>query len=267
MLFEDISTSFYFCWILEDWKFCRASQAVFNFLIVFIFIYTELLFSTTNKLKTYVYITNKIILELNVRINSWDKKTSWRQKKKKKAQTVHIFCRKRRARIQQRPQVPGAKHRALGSWPWAAATVQVLNGSSGHGHSPSGSYTLAAVQVHKVFASSCGWSNFQQLWFLVTGFLSSWQTERGLLEQSWWVWREVFCGRLSLGLWKTTDPFRRADLVLLPLAARSGAETAQGNGRKLRRVGSWWVSGEGVLVLELFWRALGHRELNDSHSL
>lgn len=32
---------------------------------------------------TYVTITNKIKVELNIRINSWVKKTSWRQNKTK----------------------------------------------------------------------------------------------------------------------------------------------------------------------------------------
>lgn len=44
--------------------------------------------------------------------------------------------------------------------------------------------------------------------------------------------------RFSLWLWKTTEAFQRADLVLLPLPAPAGVKAAQINGTELRRMGS-----------------------------
>lgn len=175
MLFEDVSTSFYFCCILEDWKFCRASQAVFNLLIVFIFIYTELLFSTTNKLKIYVYITNKIKCRDYILGQQNFLET---KKKKKKSPTVHIFCRKRRARTQQGAEegtagicwrgsvmaarAAGSWCQALGSGLLASGCCQVFNVQWARAQPPWSCLPLA-VQVHRVFASWWVCGSFQQL--------------------------------------------------------------------------------------------------------
>lgn len=192
---------------------------------------------------------------------------------------MHIFCRKRRARAQPgcrgdhswdllewqcdgsqgcRLLVPSTGLWALGLQllPWsrwskgAVATAQLP-----------WSYLPVAEQVHRVFASCCVCGSFQQLRFLVTGFPSGWRTEWGLYSTA-----GGFESRFSLWLWKTTEAFQRADLVLLPPPAPAGVKAAQIDGTELRRMGSWWISGEDVLLPEPCYRALGHRKLNDSHS-
>lgn len=127
-------------------------------------------------------------------INSWANKTSWRQKKKKekkKSSNCAYLLQKKKGKntageggtagIYWRGNVMAA--RAAGSWcpalgsrPPAAAMVTVFNGAVGMG-SPPGSCLPAAVQVHRVFASWWVCGSFQQLSFLVAGFLGVWETE------------------------------------------------------------------------------------------